>query len=140
MKKFKDEFRFFCWVNSLFLSHIQRGIQTAHAVHDLMLKYPGAKTDTYKWASENKTIIIYDGTNAARLKEIYAGFEKLKTQLNYIKFHEDMESLNGCITAVGVVLPASIYLNRSITMDEVIEKKSDIIYVKNLLHNSKLTS
>lgn len=123
----------------MYLSPIQQGIQTAHAVHDMFVKYGsgmfqsdirgvsyGLLTD---WAESHKTIIVLNGGNSLILEQSYDRIAKAadKVGFPYVKFHEDDQSLNGALTCVGVVLPESVYtLNVEEAINDPVVSREEI--------------
>ena len=116
----RTQYRFYSLTN-LYISDIQRGIQTAHAVSEMMSKYrepervganDAATTEIYtEWAEKDKTIIVLQGGPSGALHEAHE-FIKIKAHrltLPFVKFYEDEYSLNGALTAVGVVVPDYVY-------------------------------
>lgn len=108
------ELRLYSFIN-MYLSPLQHGLQTAHVVGELFVKYTKLwgffEKGEYKllreWADLNKTIIILNGGNSSNLLSIYNELIEINAQLKlpYTKFHEDEESLNRALTCVGVVVP-----------------------------------
>lgn len=105
--------------NNMYLSSIQQGIQAAHAVTELAVKYQRcgdgftpAGTMFYNWAENHKTMILLNGGYASNLQDLYdfihAGLVNEKSY-PYAKFHESEDAMGGMLTSVGVVLPAKIY-------------------------------
>lgn len=106
-----EELRLYTFIN-FYLSSIQQGIQTAHIVHDLMLKYQvhssGAAKLFTDWARNHKTIIVLNGGGTA---EIEQAVEVLREQSQYpwAEFYESRECLSAALTGVGVVLPERVF-------------------------------
>lgn len=100
---------------NMYLSSIQQGIQAAHVVHELFLKYPpdvfaDKTTQTlYEWAKDHKTMILLNGGYAEALEDLHAFFESPTNPYPFTWFHEEKASLNGALTSVGIVLPEKIY-------------------------------
>jgi len=110
----KFNYRFYSFTN-MYVSSIQKGIQTAHVVSDMSvsLMTPDQKSAYDTWALNDKTVIVLNGGNQAMLDVIYSlaiPFGK-KHGLPVVKFHEDEQSLNGALTAVGIILPETAYEN-----------------------------
>ena len=107
---------------NMYLSSIQQGIQTAHIVSELWVKYGAADTSPelthlYGWAKHHKTIIVL---NAGYSSEIYSlaedFFRMRENPYPWAFFHEDPmaigsmeENTSGALTAVGIVIPEKIY-------------------------------
>jgi hypothetical protein len=125
------KYRFYSFVAGLYLSPLQRGLQTAHAVSemhaDLLLDDSEALSSSVldrsiernrfnAWASNDKTIVILDALNSAGVieaynKMVYFGKE---FDLPITIFHEDADSLNGAPTAAGIIVPDYIFDTRKI--------------------------
>jgi len=103
---------FFC---NFYLSSIQQGIQSAHCLHELFVKYPinhdEASALLWEWATSHKTMIVLNGGNSADLNNMVVSLEKLanEAQIPFTSFSEDEQSLNRAITCVGMVLPERLY-------------------------------
>lgn len=102
----------FFWAN-MYLSSIQKGLQTAHCVSALFLKYkhnPNMFGSILDWAQNSKTIIIFDGGTDDNLQ--YMVNNDLSHDDNpypYVLFQEGYEELRGTITCVGIIVPEKIY-------------------------------
>lgn len=87
----------------------------------------------YHWADKHKTVVLLNGGNSASLRAIHAcltKFENSGMPFPYAKFHEDAQSLDNTLTAVGIVLPSFIYenaakLRNSIDKDEMLQILKD---------------
>ena len=107
------------------LSGIQKGIQGSHALASLVNHYgdgPGFKRIFNIWASDYKTMIFLEGGTQANLLDWIKfldlqdpdvpDFKKpLHTQsyfMPYDSFSEDKESLNGCTTAVIILVSTKL--------------------------------
>ncbi|AVH84971.1 hypothetical protein RsoM2USA_42 [Ralstonia phage RsoM2USA] len=116
----RTQYRFYALTN-LYISDIQRGIQTAHAVSEMLVKYrqrdrigpnyDEARRVYLEWAEKDKTIIVLQGGPSGALDEAHDQIKKLshKLTLPFVKFYEDEHSLNGALTAVGVIVPDYVY-------------------------------
>lgn len=106
-----------------YLSSLQKGLQTAHLVSDLALD---AQMDSEvdrvfsAWASEDRTIIILNGGNSASLERWEQFLREYCQRWPWAVFREDQQSLNGAITAVGVIVPESVYLNTSTEPTDIV--------------------
>lgn len=104
----------YVWVNWLYMNEKQWGIQTAHCISDMSMMQFGQ--DTYrKWATEDKTIIMFNGTNSGTIKRVYSilqfaarNFNRVGIQIPHVIFREDGESLDGAVTSCGFILPDAI--------------------------------
>lgn len=109
---------------NMYMSDIQKGIQTQHACAELFVKYQQdsqCKHNLYDWATNHKTTIVLNGGNAQSLHNLYDRLLPLCDCLNYpiSVFYEDQQSLNGCITCVAIVVPDSVY-NAEIDIDNAV--------------------
>ena len=114
MKKLKNvdpQYRLYCLTN-MYLSGIQKGIQTAHVVSNMANNFSN-DTIFRDWASFDKTIIVLNGGNCKSLHAFEDVISNGGHDFPYDWFNEDEESLNGAVTAVGIILPASVYLGKS---------------------------
>lgn len=110
------DYRLYSFTN-MYLSSIQKGIQTAHIVSDMSALWcdngpdPIVKKVFDDWADIDKTIIVLNGGNQKSLEEIYVCLELFgyEHSLPTARFYEDQESLGGALTAVGIILPIEIY-------------------------------
>lgn len=98
-----------------YLSSLQQGLQSAHTVAELFIKYDQHSEQTnmvFDWAKDHKTMVLLNGGNSANLAELHSSFEVLEAQgmnLPFAKFHEDEISLNNALTYVGIVVPEKYY-------------------------------
>jgi hypothetical protein len=88
----------------MYLSGAQIGIQTAHVVSELFLKYQ-SNSHLNIWAEHDKTIICLNGGDHESLKNISESFAD--TNYAYAEFYEP--GLNNAITAVGIIVSERIY-------------------------------
>lgn len=108
-------------INNFYMSGIHAGIQSAHAQHELMLKYmipqgellsvPQQARDSYvEWARDHKTIIVLNGGMQGDLQQ-WQEFLSLSGGHKYAwaSFNEDQYALNGALTNIALVLPETIY-------------------------------
>jgi hypothetical protein len=103
--------RFYSFTNANYMSQLQLGLQTAHCVAELAIKYTGCPGiwDFEKWAQEHKTIVILNGGNCADLSDLREFLTEVDNQHPFAVFHEDEASLNNAITCVGIILPEEVY-------------------------------
>ena len=99
---------------NFYLSPIQHGIQSAHVLSDMFVKYKynhKKSSIVYDWAEHHKTMIVLNGGANVDLQYIDDEFEKIGDALIYpfTQFYEDKVSLNNLLTCVGIVLPKEIY-------------------------------
>lgn len=113
IKDYYKNLRLYTFVNKLYMSPIQHGIQTAHVVSTMHGKYGINSEVLNRWAKKDHTIIVLDGTCHGRLQEIGDVVCKFarRYKLPYAIFKEDEYSLNNATTCVGIVLPEDVYSN-----------------------------
>lgn len=108
------KYRLYTFVNHVYMSPIQWGIQTAHVVSALSVKYCAGTPEYRKyfaWAVCEPTILVCRGGNVGMLKALHEVLTPLADALNlpYTKFHEDQDSLGGALTSVGILVPELLY-------------------------------
>lgn len=102
-------------LTNMYLSPIQKGIQTAHALHELYEKYHfsshPASLKINQWAKDHKTIIVLDGGFQSAIAESVELFYDIYHTLHlpYAFFKEEENALNGALTAACIIVPESIY-------------------------------
>lgn len=115
-------FRLYAFTH-VYMSSIQHGIQTGHAMGEIFNEYVFADREfrdlqQYKvveaWCQNNKTWIALDGGNSRALREVYEFLEANpvtfeNVALPWADFREDEDSMEGMRTAVAIVLPEEIY-------------------------------
>lgn len=133
------QLRLYSFVN-FYLSSIQQGVQTGHAAVDLVRKYKSSnnpylqsaqaenKIDMVaEWADDNKTFIILNGGNRQNMQSIE---EIVKSSdLPWVSFYEDEQSMGGMLTAVAVILPEFIFNARPVISrhdDEPVQYESNV--------------
>lgn len=89
-----------------FMSTIQKGIQAAHVVTELLTKYDS--DEVWDWAEEDKTIVLLEGGNYSDIRLIREFADK--SEFASAEFVEDYATFNGMTTAVAVLAPADIKL------------------------------
>lgn len=110
-----DNYRLYSFVAGLYLSPLQNGLQTAHAVSEMYADLEEGTTknmDAFRaWASKDKTIIICNALNSAGVGEAYnkATFYGTRLNLPSTVFNEDTQSLNDAPTAAAIIVPRCYY-------------------------------
>jgi len=103
-------YRLYSFVANGYLSPLQCGLQTAHAVGDMSVKY---NDDTHHdhayrtWAGEDKVVIICAAFNSRGVQDCHAELQRVGEILGLpiSIFFEDEDSLGGAATACAVVVP-----------------------------------
>lgn len=108
--------RLYSFTNT-WLSGIQKGLQTAHVVNEMNRHYTGnserlnvtsdhALHNYFEWSHSGKTIIILNGGSHDTLENYELLFSNARNLFHpWAAFREDKYSLNGAMTAVGIILP-----------------------------------
>jgi hypothetical protein len=104
-----QEFRLYSFVAGLYLSELQKGLQTAHVTAEMALYKSNSSQfrDFNTWAREDKTIIICSAGNHQGVVDCWAELERINSALCLPAaiFREDEQSMNGMATACGVIVP-----------------------------------
>lgn len=106
--------RLYSFVNHLYMSPIQWGIQTAHCVSTMSVEY-AVDSEEYasymQWALGNCVILVCQGGNVASLTALYEELSEIckEFKIPCVKFNEDEQSLGGVITAVSVLMPEELF-------------------------------
>lgn len=100
---------------NMYLEGIHAGIQTAHMINEMWLKYSNAENAFYlkrreiliNWAKSDKTIFIYTGGYQRSLEDRLGQLQKFSHHydLPYAYFRESKDALNGALTCVGIIVP-----------------------------------
>lgn len=104
-------YRLYSFVANGYLSPLQCGLQTAHAVGDMSVKYndDDHADHAYRtWAGEDKVIIICAAFNSKGVMNCHSELQRTgggALGLPVSIFYEDEDSLNGAATACAVVVP-----------------------------------
>ncbi len=121
------ELRFYSFVAGLYLSPIQCGIQTAHAVAEMSLSM--VDEDVYlEWAQTHKTIVICNALTSGGVLRAYETLQGFRDILNIpsVLFREDDESLGGAPTAVGCIVSSQLFdVVRSEDLQSWVHETSD---------------
>jgi hypothetical protein len=121
--------RLYTFINHIYMSPLQWGIQTAHCVSTLSVKYRNnAQAHAYRdWAELDPTIIVCRGGNVADLQDLHSRISVLAEMLKlpHCAFNEDQKSLGGVMTAVAVLVPDSIFNAYDLGEADLITKGSN---------------
>lgn len=109
------------------LSTVQKGIQAAHVVAELMLK---GRKEIEEWAKHDKTIVMLQGGNYLHLKYIEEAIAN--SQFTGASFREDEETLGALVTATAVLLPSEKF-----NVDEYLQLDENSKKVLSLSTNAK---
>ena len=118
---------------NMYLSSIQQGIQAAHVVHELFLKYPGEgtfQTDKilWEWAENHKTMVLLNAGYSEEIRYLVDFFNHRDNPYPHASFNESNEALDGALTCVGVVLPEQIYYGAKQIREDGVDAESQIMH------------
>jgi hypothetical protein len=117
-------YRLYSFVANGYLSPLQHGLQTAHAVGDMSVKYndDDHADHAYRtWAGQDKVIIICAAFNSKGVLDCFAELKRTGGDalcLPVSIFFEDEDSLNGAATACAVVVPQQYWDTRFVPPPE----------------------
>lgn len=104
--------KLYVWVNSK-LSSLQKGLQSAHVVHELVAEYlldPDAgqpeREELTNWVRRGKIVVVLEGGSHGELSEMVDFFGEMPEDDDYPFGYFIEDDLNEAITAVGIVLDA----------------------------------
>lgn len=97
-----------------YLNTISQGIQPAHCLGELFMKYQGPSQEQsvlHDYAKNHKTMICLNGGDYHGVLDCANQLERFGDALGlpYANFHEDQQSLGGLMTCCGIVVPTHIY-------------------------------
>jgi len=133
-----ENYRLYSFTANLYLSPLQLGLQTAHAVAQMST---GLIDDVYlTWADEDKTIIICGAGNHAGVLGAYNTLIGNDNRgINFSDelglpveiFFEDEQSMNNMATACAVIVPECLYGARPVYDNGVFKVFSGYTYQAN---------
>lgn len=111
---------------NMYLSSIQQGIQAAHVVAEMFVKYNNinrnmAEMPDYSsanckqwdilnhWAAEYKTMVLLNAGYGQEIHSLIEFFQRKENPLPWAYFHEGKDALDGALTCVGIILPEEFY-------------------------------
>jgi len=122
--------RGYFWGN-MYLSSIQQGIQSAHCLGDMFVKYQNsvdADIDIlYDWAENHKTMILLNGGYSETLRVLLEMFNDKRNPYPFTSFNEGKDALDGALTCVGIILPEKIYEASAYIRSLPFRKKEEVI-------------
>ena len=122
-------------LNNFYLGGIHAGIQSAHAQHELALKYWDntnfetvegleARNSYFNWAQNHKTIIVLNAGMQSDLLN-WEFFLSHNHKYAWAAFREAEEALNGTLTNIGLVLPSRMYTDARVLLGAFSSLKTD---------------
>lgn len=96
-------------ITNMYLSSIQNGIQTAHAIHEMFLKYSEEseqREQLIEWATDHKTIIVLNGGPSEKMLELLEIVQQMHI-FPWSLFREP--SLENALTSISIIVPTSYY-------------------------------
>lgn len=100
---------------NMYLSQIQQGIQAAHVLGEMFIKYDQSSADAqkvemlYEWAHGHKTMILLNGGYSETIRGLLLFFTDEANPYPFAPFYEGKDALDGALTDVGIILPEKIY-------------------------------
>lgn len=98
---------------NMYLSSIQQGIQAAHALAEMYVKYDNTGSQEYSildtWARDHKTMVLLNAGYSDEIRNLIQFFSDKSNPFPWASFNEGNDSLDGALTCVGIVLPEEIY-------------------------------
>lgn len=131
--------RFYTFTN-MYLSSLQVGLQSAHCLAEMFVKYPDLEDSNWgkdhtadqqkyemldNWAANHKTMILLNGGYSNNLREIFHLLSQEANPYPFANFHESSEALDGALTCVGIILPERIY--ESVDLVKAMDKEEDML-------------
>lgn len=122
---------------NMYLSSIQQGIQAAHTLGELFLRFPERECDggqcLWEWANQHKTMVLLNAGYSEEIRDLTNFFNDCRNPYPWAKFCESSEALDGALTNVGIILPEEIYtIAKDIRQDpvklEVIEARHGVAH------------
>ena len=119
---------------NMYLSSIQQGIQAAHVVAEMFIKYHGLHPTLIDWANAHKTMILLNGGYSEELHRLHGVFASRENPYPYAAFRESEQALEGAITSVGIILPEYIWIGAKqvqkdpVTMPGTLVRKGFVEY------------
>lgn len=111
-----NELRVYTFTN-FYLSSIQQGIQSAHAVTELFNKYSYPEDHDGElfegmlrtWALDHKTMVCLNGGDNAAINGLANFMNHSDNLYPWATFHESSDALGGIRTCVAIVLSENIF-------------------------------
>lgn len=122
--------------NNMYLSSIQQGIQVAHVVGEMFIKYSpdDPRYEILKgWALSHKTIIVLNAGYSEEIHDLNDFFSYTNNPYPWAPFCESKEALDGATTSIGIILPEKIYAAAS----EIKDDKSLAQMLKNAVQGGR---
>jgi hypothetical protein len=97
---------------NMYLSSIQQGIQAAHVVADMFVKYPYHDPEAEilrAWATDHKTMVLLNGGYSETIRDLVEFLDTCRNPLPWASFNEGVDALDGALTDVGIIIPEKIY-------------------------------
>ncbi len=116
---------------NIYLSLIQNGIQAAHVITEMFIKYPAPQLlypdeILWDWAMDHKTIILLNGGYSENLHRLIEFFTETGNPSSnpypFAYFKEGQDALDGALTCVGIVLPEKIYVTSNMVRNDEVNK------------------
>lgn len=110
--------RFYSFSN-MYLSSLQVGLQSAHVVARMFIKYDATanfEIDSESkaailnnWAVNYETMILLNGGYSSAIHDLITFFNDPLNDYPWAPFYESDAALDGALTSIGIILPEKIY-------------------------------
>lgn len=106
---------------NMYLSSIQQGIQAAHVIGEMMVKYIPHRLglidewnmdQTFQlisWANDHKTVVLLNAGYAEEIFILTQFFNDHRNPYPWAGFQEEEAALGSAHTSAGIILPQKIY-------------------------------
>lgn len=119
-------YKFYSWVNTLYMRPIQFGIQAGHLSNEMTIRYlldpeivdADAAVHLRDWmTSSDPLYIISDGLCLEVIEKINEQLEQLADYLRLPQhaFFESAGAIGGCMTITGIIVPSEIWSRDTFT-------------------------
>lgn len=105
---------------NMYLSSIQQGIQAAHVVAEMFVRYNDperplsvsaqqAAAILNTWARDHKTMVLLNAGYGQEIHNLIDFFNDPPNPFPWSAFNEGDDALDGALTCIGIILPEEIY-------------------------------
>ena len=123
------------FINNMYLSSIQQGIQALHAIVELSIKYGTAQdslesTMYVDWAVNHKVVCLLNGGYSSNLHSLREMLETSSLTIPWAPFYEGTDALDGALTSIALILPEHLYgsLGEQLNKEGLLSKESQQLY------------
>jgi|688.fasta_scaffold330350_3 hypothetical protein len=95
------------FLTNMYLSSIQHGIQSLHALQEINNKYGTTNELLVDWAENHKTAIVLNGGTSEQMANIVNLLNNETNEYPWAIFNEP--SIDNALTSIGIIVPDTIY-------------------------------